>query len=70
MRDELGEKLYSVYKSENSIHDRIYNTDGECRLLIIPMGDAEDGSTLLHGEGVVVFDPGTLQPIDHGFFVW
>ena len=61
LRDEIGE-TYTFYDTEDSILDSVIARDESCGILIFPAGDSDDGSSLLHGEGVVLFDRGTLMP--------
>jgi hypothetical protein len=67
--DELAD-TFVYYDSEDAILSVIREDDGSCGILIYPAGDADDGSLLLHGEGIVLFDRETLEPTEVSFFVW
>ena len=68
-KDELGES-YTYYDTEDSIMDSTHEEEEACGILIYPAGDSDDGSMLLHGEGVVLFDRETLIPTKLEIFVW
>ena len=69
LRDELGE-AFTYYDSEDSILDSVKLRDGSCEILIYPGGESDDGSMLLHGEGVVLFDRKSLTPSEVVIFTW
>ena len=69
LRDELVE-AYTYYDTEDSILDAVVDEDDSCSILIYPAGDPDDGSTLLHGEGKVLFERETLRPLELVIFVW
>lgn len=66
---ELGE-AYPYYDTEDSILDSTLEEEKSCGIPIFPAGDSDDGSMLLHGEGVVLFDRATLMPTKLDVFVW
>lgn len=67
LADELGE-TYAFYDTDDSVLDSIVDTGGSCGILILPSGSTDDGSTLLHGDGVVLFDRVQLRPLAVEFF--
>ena len=69
LRVELGD-TYTYYDTEDSVLDATLVHDRSCAILIYPGGDSDDGSMLLHGEGVVVFDPESLTPSAVEFYVY
>ena len=69
LRAELGD-LYTYYDTEDSILRVFVDGDGACGILIYPAGDSEDGSSLPHGDGVVLFDRESLEPTDFQTFVY
>jgi hypothetical protein len=63
-----GDFVY--YDTDNSISSSVSEFGGRCAILFMPAGKAEDGSTLLHGEGAIYIDVGTLEPTDLAYFRW
>ena len=69
LRNELGD-TYTYYDTQDSILDSVRPEGESCGILIYPGGDSDDGSSLLHGEGVVLFDRASLAPLKVEIFVW
>ena len=69
LRVELGD-AYTYYDTDDSISDIVSEREGTCGIIIYPGGDAADGSVLLHGEGIVLFDRETLVPKKFLTFAW
>ena len=65
----IGErgKDFVFYDTETSLFSVVEENRGSCGILIMPMRESEDGGTLLHGEGIVRFDRGTLIPTEIGY---
>ena len=66
---ELGED-FVYYDSTDSLMSIFYDRRDGCGLLIYPANDDHDRGTLLHGEGKVLFDRGTLEPTEVVIFSW
>ena len=58
---DLG-TAFVYYADEQSVTSQVYQSKDECRIYIVPAGDPGDGTTLLHGDGFVYFDPTSLEP--------
>ena len=69
LRTEL-EGTYTYYDTDDSLLSVLYERRDGCGLLIYPGGDSEDGRTLLHGEGKVLFDRETLEPTELIIYGW
>lgn len=69
LRQELGED-FVYYNTDDSVSDLIQNSNTACGVYISPNGVAADGGTLVHGDGLVRFDPRTLKPIEIAYFRW
>ena len=56
------EETFVYYDDDRSVTSQMYQAKDGCRIYIFPYGDPGDGTSLLHGDGFVYFDPVTLEP--------
>ena len=56
------EESFVYYDDDRAVTSQIYQAEDGCRIYVFPYGEPDDGTTLLHGDGFVYFDPVTLEP--------